>query len=271
MHGGMASENAGMLARRLVDLYFKSGLNARILNAEVTLPSDFDLGTLSQRLLDGEPVQYVAGGTWFAELWMQCQKPVLIPRPETEELAYMVARHYLDEESESFRGLDLCTGSGCLGIGIAHLMEMRSGQWAGCDVSAIALELAKKNAEFNQLHFHVFGVDVLKDFELNGYFDCWVSNPPYIPINERGSVEKVVMDWEDPIALFTPDDDALVFYNSIAKAGLKHLKTKGTLWFECFHLNTPEVKAALEKHGYSEVEIIKDYKGAARFVKAIRP
>ncbi len=267
----MEPESAGMLSRRLVDLYFKSGLNARILNAEVTLPADFDLGSLSQRLLDGEPVQYVAGGTWFAELWMHCNKPVLIPRPETEELAYLVAQYYLDEESETFRGLDLCTGSGCLGIGIAHLMEMRSGQWSGCDISESALNLAKKNAEFNHIAFNVFELNVLNDFDLNEPFDCWVSNPPYIPLSEQESVEKVVINWEDPIALFTPDDDALVFYNRIASAGMKHLKSKGSLWFECFHLNTPEVKLLLENQGYAQVQIIKDYKGAARFVKAVKP
>lgn len=267
----MEPDQASMLARRFVDLYFQTGLNARMLNTEVNLPSDFDLGELASRLVQGEPVQYVAGSTYFAELVMLCQKPTLIPRPETEELAYLVASYYLEKESEDFRGLDLCTGSGCLGLGIAHIMELREGEWKGCDWVDSAIELARKNAIINQIEFPVFKLDVLTDFLLEEkQFDCWVANPPYIPPSDKQTVDKQVLNWEDPQALFTPNDDALAFYKAIGKTGLKHIKDGGSLWFECYHETASEVEAFLKEVGYNQAQTLKDYKGANRFVRAIK-
>ncbi len=173
---------------------------------------------------------------------------VLIPRPETEELVQWVINDWKSRE-EAIKILDIGTGSGCIPISLRFALTQAD--VTSCDISSDALAVAKENAttmqtviEFIQLDF----LDVSQRNKLVSY-DIIVSNPPYIPASEKEKLHANVKDHEPGIALFVPDNDALVFYHAIAFFGKEHLNNNGYIYCELDAGHAMECKALFEKPG----------------------
>ncbi len=219
------------------------------------------------RLKSFEPLQYIVGETGFYGFSFLVSPSVLIPRPETAEL--------IDWISSDFKGisgvriLDIGTGSGCISISLASVME--DAHVSAWDISGEALLVAGKNSELNGVNVSFSKVDVLGEDIPDMTVDVIVSNPPYIGESEKKDMEANVIDWEPGLALFVPDDKPLVFYERIAFLGLRLLGDNGKLYFEINQLYGLETVEMLHRMGYVNVELRKDMSGNDRMIKAERP
>jgi release factor glutamine methyltransferase len=222
---------------------------------------------MALRLKQGEPVQYILGETSFCGLMFSVNSKVLIPRPETEEL---VARIVGDHTGKKVRILDVGTGSGCIAVALAHALP--GSDVTAVDVSAGALQVAAVNARRNKVAVSFIRTDVLSlqqaEQDITGRFDLIVSNPPYVRESEKAGMEKNVLLYEPPQALFVADNDPLLFYRAIARLSEKKLKEGGYLYFEINSQLGKETTDALKKEGYENVELIRDLSGKDRIIKA---
>ncbi|MFK7756222.1 MAG: peptide chain release factor N(5)-glutamine methyltransferase [Flavobacteriales bacterium] len=221
-----------------------------------------ELLAMVSRLNDGEPVQYITGNAYFRELKLKVTPEVLIPRPETEELVSIA----LEQAADGSRVLDLGTGSGCIALSLKQ--ENRSLIVSGLDVSEGALSVAKENAKRLKLDldFHLKSMD--EPLEELGEFDILVSNPPYIGLEEETLLEKNVIDYEPRMALFSINSDTLYFYKSLYHRSLEVLKSGGVI---CLELHEDHADATAELFTDAEfktVEILLDFQGKKRFLKA---
>jgi release factor glutamine methyltransferase len=215
------------------------------------------------RLKIGEPIQYILGTTIFYQLEFKVNKNVLIPRPETEELVYLILQ---DHKKHVINLIDIGTGTGCIPISIKknHPLAMVS----ALDISTEALNLAKENALLNHIEIDFYLDDALHlKHEKYPVYDVIVSNPPYIALKEKSDMHKNVIDFEPHLALFVEDDEPLIFYDRISAFALKNLKVGGFLYFE-INQNLALETADLLKSKNFGVELIKDLNQNYRFIKA---
>lgn len=232
--------------------------------------------TLIERLEAGEPVQYVVGKARFCGRDYMVAPGVLIPRPETEMLCKEVISAYNRpycalQPPEPLRVLDIGTGSGCIAVTLA--LDLWNCTVTAWDISGDALIIARENAHRLQAHVNLELQDALNPDEmaLNAPpFDIIVSNPPYICAHESKDMAKHVLAHEPHTALFVPDDDPLLFYRSIARYGLSHLKPSGMLAFEINPIYAQEICKMLEHMVYEQIESKEDQYGKERIVIARR-
>jgi release factor glutamine methyltransferase len=242
------------------------------LKSDIALPSAM-LDLLQkdlQKLQTGMPLQYVTNIAWFADEKYFVDESVLIPRPETEELVYLIKEEV--ELNSDANVLDICCGSGCIPIALAKLLKLN--QVHGCDISLEALAVAKKNASTHAVNLNLFWADVLEeDFENKSdfKFDLIVSNPPYITSVEGQSMADSVLNFEPHLALFAPDDDPIRFYRKIALFAKQYLNSGGSLWFEVNKLYGVEVERLLRGLGFAETMSQEDMSGNLRFVSGFQP
>ncbi|KAA2240077.1 peptide chain release factor N(5)-glutamine methyltransferase [Chitinophaga agrisoli] len=224
-------------------------------------------------LLAQQPVQYVTGTAWFWGMELLVNPQVLIPRPETEELADWVITDARDGKHDiqvKDRILDIGTGSGCIPLAIKR--ELTHATVWGIDVSPGAVETAEANAARQRLDVHFEQVDVLDELATAALpdFDVIVSNPPYIKHSERTGMQAQVLDYEPSLALFVPDEDALLFYRRIGQLALKILPDGGKLYFEINEAYGKEVVTLLQEQGFKDVELRQDIFAKDRMVKAVK-
>ena len=214
------------------------------------------------------PVQYLLGTTSFYDLNFEVNKNVLIPRPETEELVDWIVQDNKKSEN-SIKILDIGTGSGCIAISLAK--NIPNSKITAIDISEKALKIAQKNAIKNNVAVTFLKKNILKISNLEQIFDIIVSNPPYVRNLEKNEIKKNVLDYEPHLALFVDDDDALIFYRTIATLALKNLSENGRLYFEINQFLGLETVQLLEKLGYKNIELRKDIYGNDRMIKASPP
>ena len=231
------------------------------------------LAEITQRLLTGEPIQYVLGEAEFGGRTFHVEPGVLIPRPETYELCQwiMEERRGKKEERRNTSILDIGTGSGCIACTLAA--ELADAEVTAWDISDDALRIATENAKRTNVHVSFEKVDVLNTSHLNRErpatgLDIIVSNPPYICNKERATMERNVLEHEPELALFVPDDDPLLFYRTIARFAAKTLNPGGALYFEINPLHVSEMQQMLSEEGFSHTEIRNDQFGKQRFTKS---
>ena len=231
------------------------------------------LAEITQRLLTGEPVQYVLGEAEFGGRTFHVEPGVLIPRPETYELCQwiMEERRGKKEKGRNTSILDIGTGSGCIACTLAA--ELADAEVTAWDISDDALRIATENAKRTNVHVSFEKVDVLNTSLLNRErpatgLDIIVSNPPYICNKERATMERNVLEHEPELALFVPDDDPLLFYRTIARFAAKTLNPGGALYFEINPLYVSEMQQMLSEEGFSHTEIRNDQFGKQRFTKS---
>lgn len=268
----LATENAqdaGVLARML--LCHVSGksqaeyLADRDLYASEKVVEGVEAGL--KRLLEGEPIAYILGQWEFYGLPMHVTPHVLIPRDDTCAVAELAIKKalFLDQDP---RILDLCCGSGCIGLAIAS--RVKDAKVTLADLSMEALAIAKENTALNKLSGRVRCVraDALKPaFPFLGKYDMIVSNPPYITGEEMKELPKSVVDYEPHMALYG-GEDGLDFYRSIAKNFTAALKPGGYLCFEFGDTQGDDVCRILKENGYTILERTRDYNDRERAVLA---
>jgi len=217
------------------------------------------------QILQGKPYQYVIGYTWFYDLKIKVNPTVLIPRPETEELVHWIVE--CNKKLDTLDIIDVGTGSGC--IALALKSQLKNAALTGVDISPGALKTARKNASINKLnvHFELFDVlNYLPNWQ-TALFDVVVSNPPYIPIKEKIEMDEIVIAHEPSIALFTPNDNPLIFYEQICRYAKQYLKPAGQLYFEMHEQYHEEVKNVMLKFGFELITVKKDLQGKIRMIR----
>ena len=231
---------------------------------KITAAADKLIQETLQQLLSHKPVQYVLGEAWFYRMKFKVNAHVLIPRPETEEL---VEQLIADRKSKLTDPaiLDIGTGSGCIPIAIKKTLP--ASKLTAIDVSKDALALAKENAATHNAHINFIELDFLDESTwLNlPFFDIIISNPPYIPLNEKEKLAKNVTDFEPHLALFVPDKSPLIFYEKIAGFARDHLLPNGKIYLET-HEDYAKETAALFTDHYQTVMMKKDIYGKERMI-----
>lgn len=211
------------------------------------------------RRCKNEPLQYILGTQEFMGLEFEVSRDVLIPRADTETLVEAVT-----EERRGMNVLDICTGSGCIAISIAHYNK--NAFVTGLDISLPALDTAKRNAVKNGVGERVRfeKCDIMNGIP-NGIFDVIVSNPPYIETAEIDSLQKEVCMHEPRIAL-DGGGDGLDFYRRITAVAPSLLQSGGSLYFEVGYNQAEAVRQLMENSGFEDIRIIKDLCGIQRVV-----
>lgn len=218
-----------------------------------------------KRYMDGEPIQYIKGCETFFSRDFIVNEKVLIPRYETEELVENIL-YRIDDYFEDLDSIDLCdvgTGSGAIAISLA--LEEPKLNVVATDISEEALEVARLNAQNLNAKVDFYQGDMLQPLiDMNKKVDIFVSNPPYIPVNQ--DIEAVVKDNEPHVALFG-GNDGLYFYRKIFESVQSILKNKALLAFEMGFDQRELMEEALN-HYFPNIpfEIIKDINGKDRML-----
>ena len=208
--------------------------------------------------LTGRPLWYIIGDVDFCGCKIKVDERVLIPRPETEELAEIAIKAV----EEGDKVLDMCTGSGCLAIAIAKGCAGKNISVTAADVSDAALMLAKENANLNSAVVHFVQTDLFEN--IRGRFNIIVCNPPYIRTEEVAALAREVKDFEPRIAL-DGGEDGLDFYRRLAKDINRYVARGGMLILEVGEDQAADVLRIFEKRDYAIV--VKDMEGKDRFLK----
>lgn len=255
------SEAMAIAMRYLHDRFhsdrMKVALNTPIRIDERLLQHDLEL------LKMGTPLQHVVGFTEFYGHRFKCNPQALIPRPETEELVDWI----IDEtKNQEVTLLDIGTGTGCIPISLAKALPQA--QVIAYDVSVEALNLAQQNAQTLHAQVKFEQHDILAEPLADRSFDLIISNPPYIPWQEKEAMHTNVVAHDPELALFVPDEDPLLFYRVIAEKSRQALKEGGSLYFEIHERYGQEVIQLLSRLGYQDMVLRQDIFGKDRMIQA---
>ncbi|MBR1669563.1 MAG: peptide chain release factor N(5)-glutamine methyltransferase [Butyrivibrio sp.] len=258
-------KEAGLDARLLLEYVCKTDHSALFVHPERELTEDEEesFKEMLLRRKNREPLAYILGFWEFMGLEFKVNRDVLIPEQDSEFLVEEALRYCED----GFRILDLCTGSGCIALSILNYTNETV---AVCtDISDKALEIARENAKELGLsdRCEFIRTDLFPDNSC-GRADIIVSNPPYIARSVIESLESEVKDYEPRIAL-DGDEDGLLFYRRIAERAGEFLFSSGYLFLEIGYDQADAVTDILQREGcYHEIEVVKDFSGNTRVVKA---
>ena len=262
-------QTASMLARHL--LCYVSGKTQEQIVADREMYASQQVCDAMEsavaRILQGEPLAYILGEWTFYGMNLYIDRNVLIPRDVTCAVTQLAIKRGLFLEQDP-RILDLCTGSGCIGLAVAQ--RVKDARVTLADVSKDALNIAKKNVTRHQLSGRVSCVqaDALAPAPgFLGKFDLIVSNPPYIPTVEMAELDGSVKDYEPHLAL-DGGKDGLDFYRSIVKNYSSVLKPGGYMCFEFGMGQGDDVCQILTDHGYTILERVEDFNNRERAVLA---
>lgn len=220
---------------------------------------------LVQRHLNGEPVAYLIGEWEFFGLPLDISESVLIPRADTEVLAQQ-AIDYLHTIEGECRVLDLCAGSGCVGLAIAS--QVKNAHVILGELNEGALRICRQNVRRNGLTGQVmpFQMNALeKPSSQIGEFDCIVCNPPYIPSADIAGLDISVRDYEPHLAL-DGGDDGLDFYRSVSDQWRDAMHPGSYLFFEVGIGQADDVLRIMRSNGFGDIEIVPDTAGIPRVV-----
>ena len=236
-----------------------------------------ELTAIVNRLLTGEPVQYVLGEAEFRGRMFRVEPGVLIPRPETEGLVDLLFDDLLFDNllddllfDHLWSILDIGTGSGCIACTVALEAESRkldSPNVTAWDISDRAIAVARSNVLALGAKVNVEKQDALTPPDDVHRWDIIVSNPPYVCEHEKMAMHQNVLDHEPAEALFVPDDDPLLFYRAIGRYAVRALKPGGALLLEINPLYANELQELLSATGFAGVEIHEDIFGKKRFAR----
>lgn len=263
-------EAAQLEARELVAYAAEKGREQFFRDLSLYAPDHVEqrAGQLVDRRLAGEPVAYIIGEWDFYGLTLDITPEVLVPRADTEVLAQQ-AMEFAESLGEGARVLDLCAGSGCVGLAVA----------AGCpntrvtlgDISDGALRICRQNVRRNNLSARVtcMSVNALEAPIPNLWdFDLIVCNPPYIRRDEMAQLDASVRKYEPALAL-DGGTDGLDFYRAITEKWRRALRLGGKLMFEVGYDQADAVEKLLARQGYEEIRSFQDTHGIWRVVEGI--
>lgn len=213
-----------------------------------------------ERLKNGEPVQYIVGDVNFYGNILKVDKRVLIPRRETEELVEKTQELIKEVLNDKISILDIGTGSGCIPITLKKIFPKAN--ITGVDISKEALELAKQNAELNNVDIELIESDIYSN--VNNKYDCIISNPPYLKDDDW--IMDIVKNNEPHLALYA-DNEGYYFYEEILKKANKYLNKKNIIAFEMGATQGDNITKIAKKYfPKATIKIEKDLQKFDRFV-----
>lgn len=234
------------------------------------IPQDtyLTLQAAQEQLLQHKPVQYVLCFAPFLGMKFFVNESVLIPRPETEELVHWMVDSYKNN-TQPLQILDIGTGSGCIAVSLKR--KLPTAIVHAIDLSPDALQIAKNNATGNDTKVHFQLLDFLDEssWQQLAQYHIIVSNPPYIPAQDKQTMDENVTAWEPGVALFVPDEDPLLFYKKIAAFSKTHLLEGGVVFLETHQQYAGAVQELFTASGYTAA-IKKDMYGNERMVMATK-
>ena len=187
---------------------------------------------------------------------------VLIPRPETELLCEWAVEKISGVEIPKI--LDLCCGSGCIGITLKKRLPFSAVTLT--DISCAAADIARKNADRLSADVTVMTGDLFENIQDD--FDLIISNPPYIPKSECGDLQEEVR--REPVTALDGGIDGLDFYRRICRKASGYLRGNGTLMFELGDGQHGAVQRMMEESGFTDIEIRKDFQDISRMIAGIK-
>ena len=240
---------------------------------KIALEPDFNLSPESVNILiqkmkiiiDDYPIDYIINKKNFYGNDFYVDENVLIPRPETEELVGWLIDDHLDIDNKK-RVIDLCTGSGCIGISIdisnIYLDVTIS------DISIQALKVCEINKKNLNSSVKIIELDLNLVSKVNQKYDIIISNPPYVPPSESNRLDKNVK-YEPDIALFTPKNNPLHFYEKILDFASINLSKNGKIYLEINPNFIKEFNQLLTNYSINHINFRDDFRGKKRLVKLI--
>lgn len=239
---------------------------------EVPIKKEILAQSLLSRRAEGEPVQYIVGHIDFLGLFIRVGSGVLIPRPETELLVQGAIKTLGSRLPDPGKKnscpsiLDLCTGSGCIALALARAFP--DAAVTAVDISETALVYARENAVLNGITNTSFLMGSLfAPLNSLSRHDLITANPPYIRSADIPCLQKEVRDWE-PLEALDGGEDGLDFYREIFSGAEKFLTEKGSLLLEIGFGQAEVIGDIARRKGFSIIEVLKDFAGIDRILKA---
>ena len=187
----------------------------------------FDL--INKNINEDTPLSHLVGFDYFYDRKFKVTKDVLSPRIETEELIYKVLEYIKKSKKDSFRILDLCTGSGIIAITLKKEIVEKYTEIVASDISEKALSIAIENANNNNANITFIKSDLFDN--ISGKFDLIISNPPYISYKDKITIKDSVLNYDPHLALFA-EEDGIYFYRKIIENANQYLENDGTIFLE---------------------------------------
>jgi release factor glutamine methyltransferase len=260
---------ARSISRLLVEEYLGLGHSSLLIHADEPVdPEIFDkFKHAVDRLKSNVPVQYILGKASFLGFDIKVGPGVLIPRPETEELALLLINDY-QYYSRKIKILDIGTGSACLPVALKK--RLHDVELTGIDASSAALEYAMQNISAHAADVNLIKLDFLDEANWGslGSYDVIISNPPYVTGEDFPAMQKNVTEHEPGMALFADDRRPLLFYEKIIAFSREHLREEGFIYLEINEKHGELMMALLRENEFDNIVLSEDIRGKDRFIKA---
>lgn len=221
---------------------------------------------IEEHIKTDKPLSHLVGFDYFYGRKFYVTKDVLSPRMETEELVYHIIEYVTKHCLKNIKILDMCTGSGVIGITLKKELENLNVSLTISDISEPALAVSKKNADYNHAEIEIIHSDLFH--HINEKFDIIVSNPPYIAYDDKETIKNNVLHYDPHLALFA-SENGMYFYRKILEQAKAYLNHNGMIFFEIGH-NQKDLIKLLAADNYYDVEVIKDINHKDRIAK-IKP
>ena len=223
----------------------------------------FDL--INKNINEDTPLSHLVGFDYFYDRKFKVTKDVLSPRMETEELIYKVIKYIKKSKKDSFRILDLCTGSGIIAITLKKEIVEKYTEIVASDISEKALSIAIENANNNNANITFIKSDLFDN--ISGKFDLIISNPPYISYKDKITIKDSVLNYDPHLALFA-EEDGIYFYRKIIENAVHYLSKDGVIFFEIGY-DQKEKIFELGKNNNFITTVYKDINDRDRIAKLI--
>ncbi|MBA3954967.1 peptide chain release factor N(5)-glutamine methyltransferase [Candidatus Dependentiae bacterium] len=253
----------------------KSQAQLRAQDSSLTLEQEQTLkAALYEHVHEHKPLNYILGSVQFLDLTLTIREPILIPRPETEYWCAELINQLKQLDKQDFAILDMCTGSGCIGIALAQAFPQA--QVYAVDISSQACTLARENVLKNNVpNITILESNLFSALPPGIRFDVMVSNPPYISHNEWLTLDPSVKNWEDYKALVAPDD-GLELIKMLLQQAPEYLlfrpdfkeKSIPQVALEIGYAQGPAVQKLFEQYKYTTIQVQKDLAQHDRVVTA---
>jgi release factor glutamine methyltransferase len=219
------------------------------------------------------PLQYIFGTVPFLDLELIIRPPILIPRPETEYWCNLLITELAKLKNQKISILDLCTGTGCLGLSLAKAIP--TAQVFAIDINPEAVQLARENQKKHHItNVTILESDLFQNISEQVKFDIIISNPPYISESEWKMLDPMVKKWEDPLALKATDNGYAIIERIIQEAPdwfVYNNEIKKALWIEIGHTQASRVRTLVTNRGFINDTVITDLNGHERVITAGLP
>ena len=223
----------------------------------------FDL--INKNINEDTPLSHLVGFDYFYDRKFKVTRDVLSPRMETEELTYKVLEYIKKSKKDSFRILDLCTGSGIIAITLKKEIVEKYTEIVASDISEKALSIAIENANNNNANITFIKSDLFDN--ISGKFDLIISNPPYISYKDKITIKDNVLNYDPHLALFA-EEDGIYFYRKIIENAVHYLSKDGVIFFEIGY-DQKEKILELGKNNNFITTVYKDINDRDRIAKLI--